>query len=122
MNSFRHVGFYINDLEKSVQFFLYFGYVICYNMIEDWGDDLGVMSIIKMKNKDGNIIELLQTELYSEPTNCHIALTVENLDLVYRDLEQYNFLVRPRLSPDGSAKVAFCEDPNGIIVELVQIL
>ena len=54
----------------------------------------------------------------------HIALTVPNLDNLYQELSEKGVLFNsaPQHSPDGYAKVTFCKDPDGSLVELVEVL
>ena len=54
----------------------------------------------------------------------HVALTVSDLDGLYdRIIEAgHSFNAPPRVSPDGGAKVAFCQDPDGTFLELVEPL
>jgi len=58
------------------------------------------------------------------PGITHIALTVKDLDGLYRKLisKGIPFLSPPMISPDGFAKVAFCRDPAGNYLELVEEL
>ena len=122
MSTIRHIGFYVNDLLSSVNFFIDIGFEICYNKEEDWGNDLGKISIIKLKDVNGNVLEILQSSKNNIPTSSHIALSINNIEKVCTNLSSkgIEFLVNCRKSPDGSVLVAFCKDPNGIIVELVE--
>jgi len=54
----------------------------------------------------------------------HIAFAVQDIDSVYRNRNTLSmrFIFPPQLSPDGFAKVAYVRDPDGIVVELVQIM
>ena len=54
----------------------------------------------------------------------HIALTVPNLDNLYDKLLEQDVVFNspPQYSPDGYAKVTFCKDPDGSLVELVEVL
>ena len=54
----------------------------------------------------------------------HFALTVNDLDLIYKQLSEkgIRFLSSPQASPDGYAKVAFCRDPDGCLIELVELM
>lgn len=58
------------------------------------------------------------------PGISHIALTVTNLDRLYRKLSRVGiqFISPPLTSPDRKAKVAFCRDPSGTWLELVEEL
>ena len=54
----------------------------------------------------------------------HIALTVENLDALYKTLVAggYECNSAPLLAPGGKAKILYCHDPDGIIIELIEDL
>jgi len=54
----------------------------------------------------------------------HIALTVKDLDQVYDKLSinGLEFHCPPKISPNGKAKVTFCRDPEGNLLELVEEL
>ena len=54
----------------------------------------------------------------------HVAFTVDNLDQTYGSLvsDGVKFMAPPQLSPDGAAKVTFCRDPEGNLLELVEVL
>ncbi len=90
---------------------------------------------VKLAADDGStLIELL--EFASHPGNLgsspdltgpgitHIAFTVQDLDTLYRKLTRAGiaFISPPSGSPDGRAKVAFCRDPAGNYLELVEEL
>ena len=90
---------------------------------------------VKLSADEGKtLIELL--EFVSSPVDptgspgldgmgiSHIALTVNDLNRVYRKLSRAGtpFISLPLTSPDGKAKVAFCRDPAGTWLELVEEL
>jgi catechol 2,3-dioxygenase-like lactoylglutathione lyase family enzyme len=84
--------------------------------------------------KDGALIELLKYISHDSGINnrsgivnagiSHFALTVENLEELYNKmiLDGIIFNAPPQLSPDGYAKVTFCKDPDGNLIELVEVL
>ena len=90
---------------------------------------------VKLSADEGKtLIELLEftsqkdngnssTEL-TGPGITHIALTVRDLDRLFRNLTKAGvaFISPPLTSPDGQAKVAFCYDPAGNYLELVEEL
>ena len=59
-----------------------------------------------------------------DPGPSHIALTVDDLDGCYRSLTaaKVRFNAPPQKSSNGRAKVTFCEDPEGNLIELVEPL
>lgn len=54
----------------------------------------------------------------------HAALTVGGIDALHAHLSAHGvrFLSPPCTSPDGIARVAFCADPDGVMLELVEPL
>ena len=83
---------------------------------------------------DTGTVELLQylshpREARDNPQICdigcsHIAFTVADIDKEYARLLKsgVRFYCPPCISPDGYAKVAFCHDPDGTSIELVEVL
>ena len=92
------------------------------------------LHVVKLIAPDGWMIELLQYISHpSEPRHdprlddighAHVALTVDNVDAEFERLTASGvpFNSRPQISPNGYAKVAFCQDPDGNFVELVEVL
>jgi len=54
----------------------------------------------------------------------HIALAVEDLDVAYQRLTEAGviFNAPPQLSPEGYAKVTYGRAPEGVLLELVELL
>ena len=86
-----------------------------------------------MADTSGNIVELLKYEnptitSNSRPINdvgcSHIAFTVDNLEKMFILMKEegVEFINPPRNSEDQRAKVAFCKDPDGCFIELVEEL
>jgi catechol 2,3-dioxygenase-like lactoylglutathione lyase family enzyme len=89
---------------------------------------------IKLKSPDGYLIELLQytypklpaAQPANSPSNAigcsHVAFTVKDIDKLYRVLTEkgYHCNASPQLSPDKKAKIMYCHDSDGIIIELVE--
>ena len=91
------------------------------------------MEWIKLKTGDDSLVELLQYHSHPDQTpiknsasnqaDCsHVAFTVDNLEKVYSKLCNMGIYCNsePLISPDGKAKVLYCHDPDGIILELVE--
>ena len=51
-------------------------------------------------------------------------MTVGNLDVAYKKLIDAGalFPAQPQYSPDGAVKVIYCTGPEGVLLELVEIL
>lgn len=143
MKTVRHFGIVVTDIEKSLHFYKdLLGLKIKRDMLEQGkfvDDILGLKNVkvrtIKMLADEGNtLVELLwyQSHKGKQIKNkkifgigpSHLALTVDNLENLYQKLklEGVKFNCPPQISPDGKAKVAFCYDPDGVPLELVEEL
>lgn len=88
----------------------------------------------KLAAPDGNLLELLQfhshpdkSEWVGKPYSTgltHIALTVRDLNETVRRLKQNgsSFPSSPQFSPDGMVKVIYATGPEGILLELVEVI
>lgn len=138
----RHVGLVVADLGRALQFWCeLLGFRVAKKMDES-GSHLDAMlglkdvnvTTVKLTAPDGNLLELLhfqshpdkpmwQGQPYSTGIT-HIAFTVDNLDSTFNKLKNagITFNAPPQQSPDGYAKVAFCRGPEGVLLELVEVL
>ena len=141
MTSVRHIGIVVGDLKVSLQFYRDLIGFQDAPIDEETGPFLdGLLDMpdtriqtVKLAGEDSTTsIELLcfksPSPTASTPLNAigltHVALNVSDLDELYARLSDAGvpFNAPPRVSPDGCAKVAFCQDPDGTFVELVELL
>ena len=142
MKAVRHFGIVVSNLEKSLHFYKdILGLKIQREMFEESKYIDTILNLkntkvrtIKMSADEGNLIELLWYESHPRKRRenndicdigaSHPAFTVENLDYEYKRLREkgVKFNCSPQISPDGKAKVAFCHDPDGVPIELVEEL
>jgi catechol 2,3-dioxygenase-like lactoylglutathione lyase family enzyme len=137
----RHIGFVVDDLNKSLEFYMNnLGFKIHKRTRESGNfinqilgyEELDLITV-KMTIDNGQMIELIDFGKHkklvknhqlnqSGPT--HIALTINSLDKMYHEMSNkgVNFISPPVQSPDGLVKVAFCQAPEGTYVELVEQL
>lgn len=138
----RHIGIVVTDIDNALGFYRdLLGLNIIKDSIEasDHIDRITGLSgvrlrIVKLSAEDGSIVELLQFLSHSRKDirtpqifdiGCsHVAFTVNNIDMEYTRLFEngVKFNCPPCISPDGYAKYAYCHDPDGIIIELVEVL
>ena len=137
----RHVGIVVNNMENSLKFYRdLLGLKIIRDMDEHGAyidnmlslDDAQVRTVKLSADVGNTLIELLDFKSHNdnEVRNfytigaSHIALTVDNLEDLYKHLTENNvkFNAPPQKSPDGLVKVTFCNDPDGTPIELVEIL
>ena len=137
----RHTGIVVRDIVKSLHFWRdIMGLTVTVDFREEgkFIDTVQHLSgvrlrMIKLTAPDGSMIELLKDDAHPTPPPdandlCdsgirHIAFTVENIDAAWKILadECCDLLSEPVNSPDGKARLFFTRDPEGNLVELVQI-
>lgn len=142
MKNIRHTGIVISNPERSIDFYTnLLGFEIRKDMLEsgeyiDNFSNLRKVKVrtIKMSLPCGDMVELLWYESHPEEPDLdrpitrigcsHIAMTVDNIEETYEKLMSAGVVFNspPQCSPDGFAKVTFCKDPDGSLVELVEEL
>ena len=138
----RHSGIVVRDLEKSANFYRMLGFVNNKNAIEQglFIDQVtGLKDVklewIKLKAPDGNLIELLKyhshpesKEIENQKSNklgsSHIAFTVDNIDEMCNLIKKAggSIINPPAISSDERVKVSYCHDPEGVLIEIVEVL
>lgn len=142
ISAIRHTGLVVADLERSLHFWCN---VLGFKMVKQMDESgphidamLGLHDVrvttAKLAAPDGNLIELLhflshpdQPQWDGKPYSTgftHIALTVEDLDKLVIRLTQegVSFPAPPQCSSDGFVKVIYGKGPEGVLLELVQLL
>ena len=138
----RHTGIVVRDMEKNLKFWRD---IMELKVVADFWEEgkfidtvqnlKGVkLHMIKLTAPDGTMIELLKDE--NHPTSSpeknklcdrgirHIAFTVADVEKSWRVMTDngYETLSSPVTSPDGKARLFFSRDPEGNLLELVEIL
>ncbi len=142
ISSIRHVGLVVSDLDNALQFWCKtMGFVISRQM-EEAGKHLDVMmglkdirvTTVKLADPNGNLLELLHFTSHPDKDKwlgqpystgfTHIALTVSNVDEMCERLRSVGLDIptQPQLSPDGNVKVIYVRGPEGILIELVELI
>lgn len=142
ITAIRHVGLVVADLEKAIKFWCdTMGFVVSRQM-EESGPHIDAMmglkdvrvTTAKLAAPDGNLLELLC--FHSHPDKhqwegrpystgfTHLALTVQDIDETLRRLKLVGASVpaEPQLSPDGQVKVIYASGPEGVLLELVEVI
>jgi len=138
----RHAGLVVSDLDAALTFWRDLLGFCLVKRLEESGPHIDAMlglrdvsvTTVKLAAADGNLIELLKFHSHpSQPTwtgepfstgFTHVALTVNDLDGVYRELNAAGvmFNAPPQRSPDGCVKATYCRGPEGVLLELVEVL
>jgi catechol 2,3-dioxygenase-like lactoylglutathione lyase family enzyme len=142
ITAIRHTGLVVADLEQALHFWCdVLGFRVAKRM-EESGPHLDAMmgleqvrvTTVKLSAPDGNLVELLHFHSHPDRTAwegtphstgfTHMALTVKDLDAACRTLTAagVRFSAPPQRSPDGYAKVTYCRGPEGVLLELVEVL
>ena len=140
--SVRHTAIVVSDIVGSKHFYESIGIVEFASKTEK-GDIIDkvtginnvVLEWVKLKSKDGFVLELLQYHSHNEvsdlstiPPNrigySHIAITVEN---IYNSCKKIlslggKVINDPCVSEDGNVKLVYCYDAEGMLLELVEEL
>lgn len=145
ISSIRHVGFVVKDLEESLLFYQGILGLELYKRFTEEGEFIDSLTGIKNVKLEwakliipnGGLIELLQyhshpdsfSEAFSKsPSNkvgcSHVALTIKDLSKLYSEIisKGYTCKSQPLLAPGGKAKILYCHDPDGSIIELIEDL
>jgi len=138
----RHTGIVVQDMEKCLHFWKdIMGLQVAIDFWEkgEFIDTVQHLSgvnlhMIKLTAPDGSMIELLKDEAHPTPPPeqnmlCdrgirHIAFTVADVEETWRILcdNRCEVLSEPVYAPDGQARLFFARDPEGNLLEIVQVL
>jgi len=138
----RHTGIVVRDLVRMAQFYRALGFVDENRAIEEGlfieqvtGLKDAKLEWIKMRAPDGYLLELLQYHSHpkhsdvikadSNQLGCsHMAFTVLDIDRVCEHVAEAggSIVNQPAMSSDGKVKVAYCHDPEGVLMELVEVI
>ena len=126
-----HVSLSVKDLEKSVAFYETFGF----EFIKEYESDDKDLKLVLMKSKSGMYIDMFRYTNYTDiPASSlkletdlpivgtkHMGLRVKNLD------EAKAFVIENELASDVTInegrlgrRYFFIQDPNGILVEIIE--
>ena len=137
----RHVGIVVSDMEKSLKFYRDLLGLKIKSLVNEEGKFLDNMlahenvknKVAKLVTEQGNtLVELIDSRSYGNKKDrdfftigaSHFAFTVDDLEKTYDYLVKngVKFTAPPQQTPDGFAKVTFCEDPDGTPIELVEVI
>lgn len=138
----RHTGLVVADLDRALAFWRdLLGFRVVKRMDESgphidamMGLEDVLVTTVKLAAPDGKLLELLHFKSHPDrpvwegkPYSTgftHIALTVTDLDAAWPKLMAggVTFFAPPQRSPDGNVKVIYCQGPEGVLLELVEVL
>ena len=138
----RHTGLVVSNLERALIFWRdIIGFTV-ERIANESGPHIDAMmglkgvdlTTVKMSDQSGAIIELLHFKSHPDEEKwmgqpfstgfTHIALTVDDIDRQCQKLRDFGvqFPAEPQYSPDGLVRVIYCTAPEGILLELVQVI
>lgn len=140
--SIRHTGIVVCDMAQELAFYRDHLGLEVWADFTDASDYVQAVTgvpgaaiwMIKLKTPSGDSLELLQYRSHPQPLPAprqacdaginHLAVQVDDLDGLYQRLRSAGIVFHcpPRISSDGGAKVTYCRDPEGVLVELVELL
>lgn len=138
----RHTGIVVADLERALGFWCdVMGFAVVRQMEEPGAQIDAVLGLkntrvttVKLAAPDGSLVELLR--FHSHPCQpvwggtpfstglTHLAFTVDDIEAecVRLDAAGVKFFSLPQTSPDGNIKVTYGTGPEGLLLELVEVL
>jgi lactoylglutathione lyase len=138
----RHTGLVVANLQTALHFWCdVLGFRVVRQM-DEFGPHMDAMmglknvrvTTVKLVAPDERMIELLHFQSHPDrpvwegrPYSTgftHLAMTVEDLDASCEKLNREGvvFDAPPQLSPDGAVKVTYGKGPEGVLLELVEVL
>ena len=142
ITAIRHAGLVVADLEQSLKFWCDgMGFVVS-RLVEESGPHIDAMmglkgvrvTTAKLAAPNGSLLELLCFHSHPDKPRwsgtpystgfTHIALTVKDLDETLRRLKRFGTSIpaQPQWSPDGQVKVIYATGPEGVLLELVEVI
>lgn len=142
IKNIRHTGIVVTDMDESLKFYRdLMGLKPVIDFVEK-GEFIATISntqgidlrMVKLIADDGGMVELLHYISHPQPERgdnklyntgpTHVAFTVEDVDATYAQFTAQGIRCNsePVISPDGKAKLFFCQDPDGTYLEMVQML
>lgn len=141
VQTIRHTGIIATDMDKALEFYCdLLGLEVLIDVQQDseWLEKLtaypGKRRVVMLEAPDGNRIEIFQ--FYDHPKEApkkvetgdigcsHVCFRVDDVEAAYKELRAAGVECNsePLVSPDGFARVMYCHDFDGTIVEMTQIL
>jgi len=142
INSVRHTGIVVRDLEKAVKFYRALGFIDLNQAVEEgkFIDQVtGLSSVklewVKLKSPDGFLLELLKYHSHLESKDVHLqksnklgcshmAFGVDNIKKTCEIIEKMggSIVNPPAIDDYKKVKVAYCHDLEGVLMEIVEVL
>ncbi len=111
-----HIHFTVTDLEKTIEFYLALGLIVAERM--DHGGESA-----QMVSEDGElVVDLRQAKNIDNPGYNHYAIKVEDIEGICSELRDRGLTVDGPIYVEATKrKLATIRDPNGVLVQLVEI-
>ncbi|MFH0789761.1 MAG: VOC family protein [Pseudomonadota bacterium] len=139
----RHLGIVVKNLNRAMWFYKeLLGLELQHRMVENGPYIDNVLALrgvevetVKLGTKKGitqielmsfgsHTVSVAESERMLRVGPTHVAFTVDNLQTLYTEMKAQGieFNCPPQNSPDGKVLLTYCKDPDGTLVELVEIL
>ena len=142
IKNIRHTGIVVHDLAKMSAFYRQLGFVDESRAVEEGVFIEQVVNIsdvrlewIKMRSADGYLLQLIKYHSHphalrlerakANDLGCsHVAYTVDDIDNACEIIRVAGGSVEnlPAIAPDGKVKVAYCHEPEGVLIEIVEVI
>jgi len=136
----RHTGLVVKDISASIEFYEKLGLQV-WKHEHEAGDflsqvvglDNAEIETAKLKLADGSLLELLEYKSHvTKPTasiypsnkhGCsHVAFSVQDVEEIASKIVTLggSIVNAPAIAANGSVKVMYCHDLDGILIEMVE--
>ena len=142
LRAMRHVGVVVKNLDRMLAFYrdiLRLQVLVDFRERGEFIDTVQALKrvdvrMVKLSLPDGLLLELLcddghppgdlPTPRLCDPGVSHVAFTVDDIESAHREFVKRGLetLSEPMTSPDGKARLFFGRDPEGNLLELVEML
>ena len=137
---FRHTGLVVQDLDRSLLFYQGLGLKLQARKRESGAYIDSVVGLTqtdlewaKLATPDGALVELIRYQSHPDPPTSrpanshgcsHVAFTVTDMEEALSTLQFLggNLVGEVATDPSGRHRVVYCSDPEGIILEIVEVV
>jgi catechol 2,3-dioxygenase-like lactoylglutathione lyase family enzyme len=116
MKGIDHIHFTVTDLKEAIEFYKVLGLTVAKRI------DHGGASAQMVSDNGELVVDLHQAKNIDNPGYNHYAIKVEDIDSACIELKERGFAVDGPVYVEATKrKLATIRDPNGILVQIVEI-
>jgi len=111
-----HIHFFVTDLDAAIEFYQDLGFEFIHKL------EHGGREAAQLRSESGLIIDLNKTRAADNPGYSHYAMLVDDVEGACKEYEAKGYEVDgPVYNKDSKRKIITLRDPNGFLVQLVEV-